>query len=162
MKKQFLAIILIAGLSIATVASADWGRGGHGGGYGTCPQMQGSMMQGPMMQQLDAETQAKVTQFFKDNRDLKKQMAMKRAEKKALMRSDNPDPQAVAKVAGELFDLRTSWHDKAEAAGVAKYLGSMKGHRGKGCCASGGGPGGGHGMDHKGGKMDPAGTAPQQ
>ena len=50
-------------------------------------------------------------------------MAMKRAEKQALMRSDKPDPQAVAKVTGELFDLRASMHEKAELAGVDQYVG---------------------------------------
>lgn len=141
MKKKIVAIALIAGLSIATAASANWGRGGHGfgGGYGNCPQMQG-----PMMQQLDPETRAKVTQFFKDNQALHKQVAMKRAEKQALMRSDKADPQAAAKVAGELFDLQTTLHEKAAAAGVEQYLGpmGMGGRRGMGF----GGPGFGQGM----------------
>jgi Spy/CpxP family protein refolding chaperone len=158
MKKKIVAIALIAGLSIATAASANWGRGGHGfgGGYGNCPQMQG---QGPMMQQLDPETKAKVTQFFKDNQALHKQLTMKRAEKQALMRSDKVDPQAAAKVAGELFDLQTTLHEKAAAAGVEQYLGpmGMGGRRGMGFD----GPGFGRGMmnsDNPG----PAGDAPQQ
>ena len=50
-------------------------------------------------------------------------MAMKRAEKKALMRSDNPDAQAVARVTGEMFDLRVTMQEKAEEAGVAQYVG---------------------------------------
>ena len=143
MKKQIVAIALVAGLSMATVASAQWGRGGrHWGGDGDCP-MQGQMMQGPMMQQLDPDTRAKISKFFKDNQALHKQMAMKRAEKQALMQSDKPDPQAVAKVAGELFDLKTAMHEKAEAAGVSQYLGHMGG-RGMGRGMGGGmmGPGG--------------------
>lgn len=158
MKKQIVAIALIAGLSMATVASANWGRGGHGGGgYGNCPQMQGPMMQGPMMQQLDPETKAKVTQFFKDNQALHKQMVMKRAEKQALMRSDKPDPQVFAKVAGELFDLQTSLHEKAAAAGVEQYLGPMGGRRTMGF----GGPGFGQGMNDDG-NPDTADNAPRQ
>jgi Spy/CpxP family protein refolding chaperone len=143
MKKHIVAIVLIAGLTMATAASAYRGRGGDG--YGDCPQMQGPMMQGPMMQQLDPETQAKVTKFFKDNQPLHKQIAMKQAEKRALMQNDKPDPQAAAKVAGELFDLRTAMHDKAEAAGVAQYLGPMGG--GKGLRGPGRGFGGRPGMD---------------
>ena len=65
---------------------------------------------------------------------------MKRAEKKALMRSENPDPQAVAKVTGELFDLRVTMREKAEEAGVEQYVGPGR----MGCM--GGGMGGGMGM----------------
>lgn len=132
MKKQIIAIVLVAGLAMASVASANWGRGGgmgYGGGYPDCPQMQGPM-QGRMMQQLDPETQAKVTKFFKDNQALQKQIAMKHAENRAIMRSEKVDPQQAAKVAGELFDLRTAMHDKAEAAGVDQYIGPMGGGRG--------------------------------
>ncbi len=145
MKKHIVAIVLIAGLTMATAASANWGRGGHGnGGYGNCPQMAGPMMQGQMMQQLDPATKEKVSKFYKDNQALHKQIAMKQAEKRALMQSEKPDPQAAAKVAGELFDLRTTMHDKAEAAGVSQYLGPMGG--GKGFRGPGSGLGGGPGM----------------
>ena len=170
MKKQIVAIALVAGLSLATVASAQWGRGGGHwggdgwGGYGDCP-MQGQMMQGPMMQQLDPDARAKVSKFFKDNQALHKQMAMKRAEKQALMQSQQPDPQAVAKVAGELFDLQTAMHEKAEAAGVSQYLGP-RGGRGMGRGMGGGmmgpgGAGGGQGMTG-GGNSGAAGNARQQ
>ncbi len=144
MKKQIVALALIVGLSMATVASADWGRGGRG--YGNCPQVQGQMMQGQMVQQLDQATQDKIQQFFKDTQPLHKEMAMKRAEKQALMRSDNPDPQAVAKVTGELFDLRTAMHEKAEVAGVDQYVGP--GSMGRG------GRGHGYGMGQGGGMMN--------
>ena len=131
MKKQLLALTLITGLTMATVASADWGRGVKGQGYGDCPQMQGQMYQ-----QLDQETQDKIKQFFKDTRPLHKEMAMKLAEKRALMKSDTPDPQAAAKITGELFDLRTTMREKAELAGVDQYVGSGRmggmGHMGRG------------------------------
>jgi len=147
MKKQIMAIVLIAGLTVATAASTSWGRGGDGAG--NCPQMQGQMMQGQMMQgQMmpppDPETRAKVAKFFKDNQALHKQLVMKQAEKHALMRSEQPDPQAAAKVAGELFDLRTTLHEKAEAAGVSEYIGRMGG--GKGMHGPGPGAGGRPGM----------------
>lgn len=144
MKKQVIALSLIIGLTMATVASANWGRGGgrgYGGygGYGDCPQVQGQMMQGPMFQQLDQATQDKIQQFFKDTQPLHKEMTMKRAEKQALMRSENPDPQAVAKVTGEMFDLQATIREKAELAGVDQYVGP--GSMGIG----GRGPGFGHG-----------------
>lgn len=145
MKKYIAAIALIAGLTMATAASANWGRGGHG--YGDdCywQQMDGSMMQEQMMQQLDSATQEKVSKFFKDNQALHKQIAMKHAEKWAIMQSEKPDPQVAARVAGELFDLRTTMHDKAEAAGVSSYLRPMGG--GNGGRGPGSGLGGGPGM----------------
>lgn len=144
MKKQILALALITGLTMTTVASADWGRGGRG--YGNCPQVQGQMMQGPRFQQLDPETQAKIQQFFKDTQPLHKEMAMKRAEKQALMRNDNPDPQAVAKLTGELFDLKVMIREKAELAGVDRYVG--RGGMGRG------GRGHGFGMGQGGGMMN--------
>jgi Spy/CpxP family protein refolding chaperone len=148
MKKQFLALALIIGLSVATVASADWGRGGGYGGNGNCPQMQGQMMQGPMQgqmpQQLDQATQDKIKKFFKDTLPLHKEMAMKHAEKQALMQSDTPDPQAVAKVTGEMFDLRMTMQEKAELAGVDQYVGP--GHMGMGMGMGCGGRGHGKGM----------------
>lgn len=130
MKKQIIAMALVAGLTVATVASADWGRGQYGGqmGYGGCPQVQ----QGQMFQQLDKETQDKITQFFTDNRSLRKEIVMKQAERRALMQSTQPDPQAAATVAGELFELRTTMQEKAEAAGVEQYIGRRGGVGGPG------------------------------
>ncbi len=152
MRKKIMAIALITGLTMATAASAHWGRGDRGnggyGGYGDCPRMQGQMqgqMQGPMYQQLDQATQDKIKQFFKDTQPLHKEMAMKRAEKQALMQSDKPDPQAVAKVTGEMYDLRTTIHEKAEQAGVDKYIGPGRMGRGFGM---------GRGMMGQGGMMN--------
>ena len=76
-----------------------------------------------MYQQLDQATQDKIAQFRDDNQDLRKELAMKRAERRALLNSTNPDPAAAAKIAGELFDLQTTLRLKAEAAGVDEYIG---------------------------------------
>ncbi len=140
MKKQIVALALIIGLTMTTAASANWGRGGgYGRGYGGCQQLQGQMMQGPRFQQLDQETRDKINQFFTDTQSLHREMAMKRAERQAIMRSANPDPQAAAKVAGEMFDLRTTIRQKAAEAGVDQYIGGGR----MGRC---GGPGRGRGM----------------
>jgi len=135
MKKQLVAIALISGLALAGTASANWGKGN--GGHGGCGNS--SMMRGQMSQQLDPATQDKVKQFFKDNQELRKEMVMKRAVKKALMQSQSPDPVEVAKVTGELFDLRMAMREKAEVAGVDQYVGPGR----RGCS----GPGGGRGMN---------------
>ena len=50
---------------------------------------------------------------------------------------------AVAKIAGELFDLRTTLIENAEAAGVAEYMG--RNGMGTGQMGCGYGRGGGYG-----------------
>lgn len=137
MKKQILAVVLISGLAMATAASANWGRGG-GYNAGNCQQAQYN-------QQLDPAVQQKVDAFYNDTQALRKEMAVKQAEKMALMRNDNPDPAAVAKLTGEMFDLQTAMSDKAVAAGVDQYVGPMGGGcrgMGQGMGCNGGGRGG--------------------
>ena len=137
MKKKIIAAILVSGLAITTVASANWnGQRGNS----NCPKMQ---MQA--MANLDEATQAKVKQFRTDNQAIMKEMVMKRAEKRALMQGDNPDPKLAAQLTGEIFDLRTTIRLKAEEAGVSQYIGPMN----KGCNGMGGR--GGSGRHH--GKM---------
>jgi hypothetical protein len=68
-----------------------------------------------------AEQHAKIEKFLTDTQGLRKQMFIKRAEERALMHSRTPNAEAVAQAAGELFDLRTKIHEKAEAAGLKRY-----------------------------------------
>ena len=125
MKKKIAATVLILGLTMTTVATANW--------YGQRGNYDCSGIQMQRLQNLDPAIQEKVMQFRTDNQQLFKEMAMKRAEKRALMQSSNPDPKAAAHLAGELFDLRTTIHLKADEAGVAQYIGPMnKGANGKG------------------------------
>jgi len=141
MKKKIAIAVVVAGLGLAglTQAYAGWGmRGGGYGGYaGNCPQATGQAFN-----QVDPAVQEKLDKFFTDTQELRKQMMVKQSERMALMRSDNPDPAAAGKIAGELFDLRTQMHEKAEAAGVSEYLGPMAG--------GGFGPGMGWGGMHGG------------
>lgn len=128
MKKKIAAIVLVTGIALASVASANWGNNMRGNA-GNCPQMQGMAAQAAP----DPAVQAKLDKFFADTVDLRKQLAMKRAEKMAMMRSDNPDPAASAKLAGEMFDLRAAMEKKADVAGVDQYLGGPGGGMGCGC-----------------------------
>lgn len=121
MKKKIAATVLILGLTMTTVATANWN-----GQRGNCSQNQ---MQA--MQNLDPAIQEKVKQFRLDNQAMFKEMAMKRAEKRALMKSSNPDPKAAAQLAGELFDLRATIQLKADEAGIAQYIGPMNRGNGK-------------------------------
>lgn len=121
MKKKIAATVIILGLTMTTAATANW-NGQRGAG--NC---QNQMMN---IQNLDPATQDKITQFRTENQALFKEMAMKRAEKRALMQSSNPDPKQAAQLEGELFDLRTTIRLKADEAGVAQYIGPMNQGRG--------------------------------
>ena len=130
MKKQIMisALAGMVAIGAATATYAGWGQ--RGGGYW----QQEMQAPGPRMQmlsqQLDPAVKEKLDKFFTDTQDIRKEMAVKRAEQRAMLRTDNPDPAAAGKLAGELFDLRTTIRQKADEAGVSAYLGPMKGPRG--------------------------------
>ncbi len=121
-RKALIIIALVAGLGFAGLQQASargWGGSspqGYGHGYG----MNYQMMDDATMEKFDA--------FRAETTELRKQIAMKRAEQRALMGSQTPDPAAVSKVAGELFDLKMEMQAKAKEAGVPM----MMGQRGKG------------------------------
>ncbi len=148
MKKQIVAVAMVAGLILVGTASAKRGSGNGSGDCSRCSNNQAGMM----YQQLDQATQDKVDQFRDDNQALRKEIVMKRAEKMALQNSTNPDSAAAAKIAGELFDLHATMRVKAQEAGVDQYMrhrgmGSgggdyHKGRRGQGSGSKGNGRGG--------------------
>jgi Spy/CpxP family protein refolding chaperone len=127
-RKALVVVALVAGLGFTGLQQASargWGGGSSQQGYGY----------GMNYQMMDEATMAKVDAFRAETTELRKQIAMKRAEQRALMGSQTPDPAAVSKIAGELFDLKTEMQTRAKEAGVPM----MMGHRGKG-------GGKGHGM----------------
>ena len=101
-----MAAVLAAMIGIMGVQHAEARDAGHQG-------------DGPgRFHKLDEATQAKITKFQADTQDLRKQIAMKRAEKSALIRSETPNIEAVKKAAGELFDLKATMYEKVKAAGL--------------------------------------------
>lgn len=119
------ALVTIIGLTGMYQASANWGHGGmRGVGEENCP---GGRMHATA--QMDEATKAKFDVFFEETQSLRKDMAIKRAEKRALMQSENPDTAVAGKLAGELFDLRSSIHAKAKEAGIADFMGRGHGYR---------------------------------
>jgi Spy/CpxP family protein refolding chaperone len=139
MKKALLVAGLVVGMGFIGLqqASAYQGMGGGMGMGGGCPKGSAAYSQ------LDAASKAKVDKFHDETKELRKQMVMKHAEERAIMRSDNPDPTKAAKLAGEIFDLHTTIQAKAAAAGVQDLIGC-------GDCP-GAGPGKGMGP-HRGGR----------
>jgi len=112
------------------------------------PGMKGqAMMQAnnPMMDMIKSRDA-----FLKDSKELRKSMMMKRMAMKAMMRSANPDADKIAKLAGEIFDIREQLRAKAEASGMpgmgmmmggGMMGGGMMGGMGHNCkMMQGGGP----------------------
>jgi len=127
MKKVLIATLLATGLGFAGIQQAS---GQPGGGPGCGDYSRGGSCGRPAIgcQELDQQTKEKVKAFMTDNKTLRKEMAVKRTVRQAIMMSENPDPATAAKIAGELFDLRQTMKIKAEAAGIAEFVGP----RGKG------------------------------
>ena len=80
--------------------------------------------------ELDGATKAKLEAFREENQALRKEIMMKWAEKKAIMRGEDPDPKKAAQVTGELFDLQATMQAKAKEAGLDQY---MEMRMGQGC-----------------------------
>ncbi len=125
--KKILIIVGLATLfgiaALQQVSARGWGSGG-GGGY-NCPGY------GMNYQQLDQATKEKINAFRAETVELRKQIAMKVAEKQALLSNQSPDPKAVAKVEGELFDLRTEMQNKKAEAGIDSMGMGYRGGYGK-------------------------------
>ena len=136
MKKTLVitALATVIGLTGLYQASAYKGYGDMKGGG-----CNGSAMGMQMPAQIDEATKAKLDVFLQDTQNLRKSIVVKRAQKRALMNSEEPDIKRVGELTGELFDLRVSMRTKAEAAGLGDIIGKK---RGCGKCES---PGAHHG-----------------
>ena len=117
-------------------------RGMDCGRQGTSPCMKGKMGHG--CQAIDAETQEKHDAFMAATTELRKEIAVKRAEKRAVMQAANPDPDQAAQLTRELLELRAQMMAQAEEAGVNFGPGNGcpnarggKGPAGKGGCGGG-------------------------
>ena len=153
-KKIIVGLAIVGAIALAGLQTAGAGpRGGGPYGWGGGPQCNdcgkgyGYGNQGA--QQLDEETVKAQEKFMNDTVQLRKDMAIKKAEKRALMISDNPDSKRVSQLTGELFDLREQLHSKAEESGLENGMGFGRGPgmgygkgAGRGC--NGPGPGGFH------------------
>jgi Spy/CpxP family protein refolding chaperone len=64
------------------------------------------------------EDQAAFEKFRDDTKAIRKEIVVKRSELNALISKDNPDETKVAKLTGDLYDLKAELESKAEAAGI--------------------------------------------
>ena len=121
MKKYLVAAALIGAIGFTGMSMAN-ARGnygyGPGPGYGDCGGGRycdkGSYSE---------EDNKKASAFFEETKGLRKEIVVKRSELEALMLQENPDEKKVAKLTGDLYDLRTTMDDKADKAfeGKAGY-----------------------------------------
>lgn len=137
MKKTLLAVVALVTIGLAgyhlAEAQPQEGSAGMGPGW--------EMMDGAKQNhgQMSEETLKARERFFNETSDLRKKMFSKKMELEAVMQGEKPDAEKAAKLAGELFDLRTEMHKKAQEAGLAKvgfgpgFCGIFEGRHGKGC-----------------------------
>jgi hypothetical protein len=111
MKKLILAVAVVGLLAFAGVRMvAAHGGYGQGPGFGFCGQYYDSD---------NPKDDAAVKKFETETHDIRKSLAVKRNELRALLQQDNPDEKRVAKLTGEVFDLEADLDKKAAEAGLS-------------------------------------------
>ncbi len=136
-QKKIVTIILITGLALtgyqlAFAEGCDGGSESPQAGFMSSHDGQVTCGKGSHLQMSAPEMKKKMETFMEQTVEIRKQLAMKRARKAALMQAETPDAAAVAVVAGELFDLRESLRLQAKEAGIPlSMLRTLDGHWGK-------------------------------
>ena len=136
--KTLLSVLLVGALTIGVGHLAYAHGDGDSHHYGHHGQIQKETIT-----KSDGE---KLDKFYSDTKDLRRSYTQKRAEMKALMRSEKPDPAVAAKISGELFDLREKLVKTAQKNGIETPT-SLRYMRG------GMGGGGSQGAHHQWGGM---------
>ena len=119
-KKIILGVALVSAISVAGLQNASanpWGGGPNKWQNSQCGQCDRSNYRGQA--QLDEKSTEDYEKFRNETSDLRKEIAIRKAEKKALMLNENPDAKRVAQLTGELFDLREQLHTKAQEKGLS-------------------------------------------
>lgn len=118
-----LAVGLTAGVSQVGIAATDGSDPASAPMvvYRRAPQDCPRWSDDPAMQQKHAK-------FLDETRELRKQLTVKQAGMRALLHAAQPDSAQVARLAGELFDLREQLRAKARESGLP--FGMMGGCRG--------------------------------
>lgn len=110
------SIISVAVLTIGIAGVQFAGADGPGGW--------GNHREGPCYGQELSEDQLKARSAFLDETaDIRKNIAVKRAEMRAIMRGDSPDSERAAALSAELFDLRETMRKKAREKGIRGFMG---------------------------------------
>jgi zinc resistance-associated protein len=122
MKKVLIAAALVSVLGLSGLQAATAGPG-WGPGDNSCREC-------GMGGRFESEANYKAIEKFREETvALRKTLAVKRGEYRALMHKDNPDEKRAAALSGELFDLRNELQQKAAERGIFSGFG----HREFGC-----------------------------
>ncbi len=118
-KKLILGVVLFSALSVTGLQNAAAGPcGGPNRWTGPqCGECYGTGFQG--QQQYDKTTIEERDTFLRETAELRKSIAVRKAEKRALMLNDNPDAKRIAQLTGEIFDLHEQLKAKAGEKGLA-------------------------------------------
>ena len=112
MKKLITATAIMSIISLAGIQAAS----AHGGKYSNANDYCGAYgTYDNTYTEKDAEA---IEKFRVETNSTRKQIVVKRSELNALLRNDNPDEKKVAKLTGDLYDLKAELETKAEAAGI--------------------------------------------
>ncbi len=129
MKKMIATVALASTIALFGIQQAGAQMGmGAGNGPGDCWKANQQNVQ-----VMDEETKKSRDAFMDASVDLRRDMATKRAEMRALMHGDNPDEKKAGNLAGEMFDLRGRLLAKAEETGWKGGLGLGAGQGRNGC-----------------------------
>ena len=133
MKKSIvtLTLVLTMGIGFSAVSAFAWYCNGPGSGYG---------MRGYNSAPVDDETYNK---FMQETAELRKSLAVDRAELNAVMAGDNPDPKKVAELTGRIVDSQEALAAKAREAKIDVGPGCGIAGRGYGPRGNCDGPGSG-------------------
>lgn len=120
MKRPLTIALIIIGIGLVGLNQVyGWGQRDGTGFYGGGELNTGFRVD---YSKLDPAVKEKLDIFYVNTEDIRLEMAVKRDEKRVLIRSANPNPEALSRVEGELLELRTAMREKAEEAGVTAYL----------------------------------------
>ena len=131
MKKFLITVVLVGvvGLLSFSMVSARGNHGyGPGMGYGY-----GDDRGHCNNWSYEGQDKEKVNIFLEETKETRKQLTVKRSERRALMSQDNPDEKKVAKLTGEIFDLKNLMDEKAKEAFGDNFSFRDKGPRGRFC-----------------------------
>ena len=111
--KKFLVVAALVGIFSLVGFSMVNARGNHSYGSGMGYGYGGDCGYFDKWSYDDLDKE-KIDTFLKETQETRKQLAVKRSERRALMSQGNPDEKRVATLTGEIFDLRNLLDDKAK------------------------------------------------
>lgn len=121
---------------LTAVQQGQWNKKSMGRGHHGAADCGMKKNTGSRYQAMDAETKEKHDAFVAATTELRKEIATKRAEKRAVMHSADPDPEQAAQLTRELLELRSQMMAQADEAGLdfgpGQGCGNCQGSKGRG------------------------------